>query len=193
MASPTSVPPTPENTASKRRRHLGPASFAIVLIIIIASASYLRFSSRNQESRRAVLPAHNIGVGREAALIEKVGLPELGAANNVSPVELSPEKRALGESMLSALKLVGDGKDKAKLQQATDQLSQIIKENPEYADGYVTRATFSFMFQSPDAQAIVGDLDNALKTLSLPKYDNSSSPAAIYILRAKADYLLGDY
>lgn len=170
------------------KRRLSAVSF--VLILSAAAIHLIVRQSEKKTQSRPINPALS-----QALLIERKGIQELSAENNVPANTLSPEDKKLGEAVMNTLSTAGDGKDTTKLQQARAATSNLIKKYPDYAGAYALRATYSLMSHNPDLRQIESDIDAALKYHYSHKYDNYAFPSdvAIYSLRAKVDMLAGDY
>lgn len=163
-----------------------------VIVILVVGAATVYFLRRT--TKRPALKTSQVETSPQALLIERKGLPELSSEKNAKVNSFAPGERELAEAVMNVIKVAGDGKDKAKVQQATVAISKLIQQHPDYADAYVLRATYSLMASSLDLQGIKSDLDAALRYRSSTKYESAyGSDASIYVLRAKADMLAGDY
>jgi tetratricopeptide (TPR) repeat protein len=166
-------------------------AWAVIAILVVGAATiyFLR-----PTTKRLVPKSSQAITSPQALLIERKGVPELSSENNAKVNSIAPEMRELAEAVMNVMKVAGDGKDKAKVQQATVAFSKLIQQHPDYADAYVLRATYSLMASSSDLQGIKGDLDAARRYRSSSKYESAyGSDASIYALRAKVDMLAGDY
>lgn len=148
-------------------------------IVVIGALLIYSFSSKNSAPTKHP---------QELAIAGK-GLIELSAEFNTSST-ISDKDKKMGEEVLRALKLMGDGKDKTKIQQSYDAMGGIVRKYPDYSDGYVQRAMDSLMLGDADYQKIGDDLNNALKYQGSGKYAlEATSRASIYALKTKVDIL----
>ena len=103
----------------------------------------------------------------------------------------------MGEEVINAGKLIGDGTDKTKIKQAIDALGGIINQYPDFSTVYMQRAMDSLLLGGTDYQSITQDIDNAIKFYGKGKYSIESvgydSTAPIYAFRAKVDALSNNY
>jgi tetratricopeptide (TPR) repeat protein len=186
----TRATPAQQNTEAGGRRHDGFRTLAIIVVALIVVA--VIYFARHSPNRS--VPISSAISNAQAALIESKGLQELSSESNVPTSTLSPETKKVVEALLSTIQLAGDGKDEAKLQQATAAISRLIEQHPDYGDAYILRATYSLTSSRPNLQQIRDDADAALKYHGLPKYGSAyRSDAEIYALRAKTDVLAADY
>ncbi len=131
----------------------------------------------------------------QEVLIESKGLQEFSPENDTINTVSSEDKKLAGE-IINALQLVGDGKDKTKIQQSIDAIGRIIDKHPDYSDGYVQKSLDSIILGNADYQKIMQDLNYAIqyhKTGRGSEVTNTFSIAQIYALKAKVDFLVGNY
>jgi tetratricopeptide (TPR) repeat protein len=190
----TRATPAQQNTEVGGRRPNGSRTRVVVVLLIVVAVIYIYFLRHSDKPPNRSVPNASVINNTQAALIERKGVQELSSESNVPTSTLSPETKKLGEAVLSALQLAGDGKDQAKLQQATTAISRLIEQHPDYGDAYILRATYSLMYSRPNLRQIRDDADAALKYHASLKYASAySSDASIYALRAKADVFGADY
>lgn len=155
MATP--IPqPSKESPAKKAHKYI-PWALIVIIAIVGSVIDFLRASP----TQAAPNPTVAAVASPQALLIERKGLLEFDPENNAPSNTVSPRERKLGESVINALQIAGDGKDKTKVQAAIDAIDGIIQQYPDYADAYVVRATYSLTAGSTDYQQIRSDLDNA--------------------------------
>jgi tetratricopeptide (TPR) repeat protein len=165
--------------------------WAVIAILLFGAMVYLL---RLKAKRPELKPSSQSVPSRQGLLIERKELRELSSENNAKVNSLSPEERKLVEAAMNVIQVGGDGKDKAKVQQAIAAVSKLIQQHPDYADAYILRATYSLMASSSDLEGIKSDLDTARKYRSSSKHESAyGSDASIYVLCVKADMLAGDY
>lgn len=183
-------------TGENRKRYVGSTAmrklrfpskvitFAAILIAASASLStYLYLSRRSRLSVRT---------NTEKSALESKGLPEFDAEND-KVYNVSPQEEKLAERMLSVSSLVGDAKDPAKDRQATAELSDIVREYPDYSDAYFLRATVSVPIMGADFNGVLADIDKAIQLEPSTKYDKVyNSISEMYALRSKVDIRAGD-
>jgi len=178
-----------ERPAKKAKKYT-PWAFVAIIAIVASVIYFLRASPKQAASKPTVAAI----ASPQALLIERKGLLEFDPENNAPSNSVSPQERKLGESVMNALQIAGDGKDKTKVQAAIGAIAGIIHTHPDYSDAYVARATYSLIAGDTDYQQIRSDLDNAIKYHSSGKYHSAySSTAPIYSLLAKAAMLVKDY
>lgn len=162
----------------------------IAILVVGAATTYFL---RPKMKRPELKPPQAVSTP-QALLIERKGLPELSSENNAKLDSFAPEERRLAEAVMNVIQVGGDGKDKAKVQQAIAAVSKLIQQHSDYADAYILRATYSLMASSSDLEGIKSDLDAARGYRSSSKHESAyGSDISIYVLRAKADMLAGDY
>jgi tetratricopeptide (TPR) repeat protein len=120
---------------------------------------------------------------REAALIEAKGLPEFAPETNAVPA--TKAELDLGKQMQPVLELVGDGKQRDKVQQAITALATLISKNPNWADAQFLRATLQVTIGNDHYDEIRADIDRAL---GLP-LNGVYNATEMYALRAQVDVL----
>jgi tetratricopeptide (TPR) repeat protein len=142
---------------------------------------------------------------RQAAAIERKGLPEFNSENDAP--RLSRKEKAQADEALPALKqlmvvtqMMGDGKDRARDQQALDAVGKIVQKYPTFADAHVMRANLAVLTGATDYGAALADIDSAISVWhknpsnrELPELTVSSTGApGLYALRAKLNLLAGN-
>lgn len=139
-------------------------------------------------------PSRSSARSPQQIAIERKGLQELSAETDIPEVTLTPGDKNVSKDIMNSLNLAGDGKDKAKVQQAIAAINNVIDQHPDYADAFVIRSTYFLMSANPDLSHIRSDIDSALKYRSGHKYKSIySSDAPILAMRAKVDVLSRDY
>lgn len=159
------------------------------LLIVCGLSIYFFYSNESTKSVAARTP--------QELLIENVGLAEFNPQNDATATVVSSQEKTMGQAVITAGQLAGDGTDKAKVQQAIDALGGIIKQYPDFSAVYMQRAMDLLLLGSTDYQSITQDVDNAIKFCGKGKYNIESigcdSTAPMYALRAKVDVLSGNY
>ena len=122
---------------SEKRSRSNQSRWALIAVVVISVVAiyFLRQSNSRQSNKQPRPSSTNPALSppnAQAALIESKGLQELSSENNVPANTLSPENKQLGEAVMNALQLAGDGKDRAKLQQATAVVGTLIQQHPDW-------------------------------------------------------------
>jgi tetratricopeptide (TPR) repeat protein len=83
--------------------------------------------------------------------------------------------------------------DKAKI--GIEKLTKVLRENPDYSDGYFMRAMFNrCMLNSNDTESVLRDIDTAISTHSAQRFPGVyKSLADHYSLRAKVEFDTGQH
>ncbi len=157
----------------------------IALAILLIAGVLIYFYSSKQNN----MPVK----GLQSLAIEKVGLAEFNAENDMIN-NFSAEDKKVAEEMMPIFKEMGDAKDMEKNKQAAVSLGKIISKYPEYSDAYFLHATVLILTGEKDYQKILSAIDNAIKYHASGKYQSAySSTAGMYGIRAKVDMLAGNY
>ena len=107
----------------------------------------------------------------------------------------STSEKAFYKQMLEAMKSLGHGTSADSTKKALLRLNELLKEHPDYSDGYLLRATTILQLPtSKDYQQVVDDINRSIQLRSTRQSKSAYKSIAPHLsMRAKAEKEMGKY